>query len=57
MIASRFPFDPSEFADKRVLVTGGTQGMGEAIVRRLAVGGVAPRNVKSRAGCDFCVQS
>ena len=39
MTATRFPFDPSEFADKRVLVTGGTQGMGEAIVRRLAVGG------------------
>ncbi len=39
MTATRFPFDPSEFADKRVLITGGTQGMGEAIVRRLAVGG------------------
>jgi len=39
MTATRFLFDPSEFADKRVLVTGGTKGMGEAIVRRLAVGG------------------
>jgi len=37
--ATKFPFDPSEFANKRVLVTGGTQGMGEAIVRRLGVGG------------------
>jgi NAD(P)-dependent dehydrogenase (short-subunit alcohol dehydrogenase family) len=36
---SRFSFDPAEFAGKRVLVTGGTQGMGEAIVRRLAAGG------------------
>lgn len=34
-----FSFDPAEFAGKRVLVTGGTQGMGEAIVRRLAAGG------------------
>ena len=33
--------DPSEFTGKRVLVTGGTQGMGEAIVRRLAAGGAA----------------
>jgi NAD(P)-dependent dehydrogenase (short-subunit alcohol dehydrogenase family) len=31
--------DPREFAGRRVLVTGGTQGMGEAIVRRLAAGG------------------
>jgi NAD(P)-dependent dehydrogenase (short-subunit alcohol dehydrogenase family) len=36
---SRFSFDPAEFAGKRVLVTGGTEGMGEAIVRRLAGGG------------------
>jgi NAD(P)-dependent dehydrogenase (short-subunit alcohol dehydrogenase family) len=31
--------DPSEFAGKRALVTGGTQGMGEAIVRRFVAGG------------------
>lgn len=37
--ASRFSFDPVEFAGKRVLVTGGTQGMGEAIVRRLVGSG------------------
>jgi len=37
--ASRFSFDPAEFAGKRVLVTGGTQGMGEAIVRRLVGSG------------------
>lgn len=35
----RFTIDPREFADKRVLVTGGTGGIGEAIVRRLAAGG------------------
>lgn len=37
--AARFSFDPAEFAGKRVLVTGGTEGMGEAIVRRLVSGG------------------
>ena len=37
--ASRFSFDPAEFAGRRVLVTGGTQGMGEAIVRRLVGAG------------------
>jgi NAD(P)-dependent dehydrogenase (short-subunit alcohol dehydrogenase family) len=37
--ATQFSFDPAEFGGKRVLVTGGTKGMGEAIVRRLAAGG------------------
>jgi NAD(P)-dependent dehydrogenase (short-subunit alcohol dehydrogenase family) len=37
--AKQFFCDPREFAGKRVLVTGGTKGMGEAIVRRLAAGG------------------
>ena len=37
--AWQYSIDPAEFAGKRVLVTGGTEGMGEAIVRRLAGGG------------------
>src|ERR1700745_4331124 len=37
----RFPVSDSEFKDKRVLVTGGTKGMGEAIVRRFALSGAA----------------
>jgi NAD(P)-dependent dehydrogenase (short-subunit alcohol dehydrogenase family) len=39
MTAQRFSADPSEFATKRVLVTGGTKGMGAAIVQRLTAGG------------------
>ncbi|HEY3046802.1 MAG TPA: SDR family oxidoreductase, partial [Polaromonas sp.] len=39
MSSAHFSCDPDEFAGKRVLVTGGTKGMGEAIVRRLARGG------------------
>jgi NAD(P)-dependent dehydrogenase (short-subunit alcohol dehydrogenase family) len=36
-----YPFIAREFEGKRVLVTGGTKGMGEAIVRRLVSGGAA----------------
>jgi NAD(P)-dependent dehydrogenase (short-subunit alcohol dehydrogenase family) len=36
---TRFSVDPTEFAGKRVLVTGGTKGMGEAIVRRFRSSG------------------
>ncbi|NEU59913.1 SDR family oxidoreductase [Paenibacillus sp. ALJ109b] len=34
-----FEFSASEFEGKKVLVTGGTKGMGQAVVRRLANGG------------------
>jgi FlaA1/EpsC-like NDP-sugar epimerase len=38
MMAANYPFsvDGNEFRGKRVLVTGGTKGMGEAIILRLA---------------------
>jgi NAD(P)-dependent dehydrogenase (short-subunit alcohol dehydrogenase family) len=41
MMAADYPFsiDGDEFKGKRILVTGGTKGMGEAIVRRLTMGG------------------
>jgi NAD(P)-dependent dehydrogenase (short-subunit alcohol dehydrogenase family) len=38
-MAYRFPVLKDEFKDKRVLVTGGTKGMGEAMVRRFMLGG------------------
>jgi len=37
--ASRFSYDPAEFAGKHVLVTGGTEGIGRAIVQRLVGSG------------------
>jgi NAD(P)-dependent dehydrogenase (short-subunit alcohol dehydrogenase family) len=36
-----YPYIPDEFKDKRVLVTGGTKGAGEAIVRRFALAGAS----------------
>ena len=40
-MTAKYPFsvDGNEFQGQRVLVTGGTKGMGEAIVRRLTMGG------------------
>ena len=43
MMTGDYPFsvDGNEFKGKRVLVTGGTKGMGEAMVRRLTMGGAS----------------
>ena len=40
-MTNSYPFSVSgeEFKDKRVLVTGGTKGVGEAIVRRFQLSG------------------
>jgi len=38
-MATKFPFIANEFSGKRVLVTGGTAGIGKAIVSRLLDGG------------------
>src|SRR5207249_5903236 len=37
--AATVPHDANEFTGKRILVTGGTRGIGEAIVNRLVRGG------------------
>ena len=39
MSASNVPYDANEFTGKRILVTGGSKGIGEAIVNRLLRGG------------------
>ena len=41
MSAAKVPFDTNEFTGKRILVTGGSKGIGEAIVNRLRHGGGA----------------
>ena len=38
-MVSRFPFIANEFSGKRVLITGGTAGIGKAVVSRLLEGG------------------
>lgn len=44
--------DPSEFSGKRVFVTGGTKGAGEAIVRRFAAGGASVATTARSAPAD-----
>ncbi|KUM23322.1 short-chain dehydrogenase [Mesorhizobium loti] len=50
-VQPKFTVDDQEFAGKRVLVTGGTKGTGEAIVHRLAVAGATvATTARSAAG-------
>ena len=50
-IPGKFPVDNQEFGGKRVLVTGGTKGAGEAIVRRLtAAGAMVVTTARSATG-------
>src|SRR5258708_8246926 len=51
-MAKTFSFEPTEFAGKRALVTGGTKGMGEAIVRRVAAGGATVATTARSAAAD-----
>ncbi len=55
------PFDANEFAGKRVLVTGGTKGIGEAIVTRLLGGGAtvlaAARTVPADGNSEHLIQA
>src|SRR5215475_6611844 len=54
MRAAKVPFDANEFTGKRILVTGGSKGIGEAIVNRLRRGGGAVLAVARSipADCD-----
>ena len=49
----RFRVDPAEFSDRRVLVTGGTQGAGAAMVRRFhAAGARVATSARRPVGTD-----
>jgi len=53
--------EPPEFQGRRILVTGGTRGIGEAIVNRLVRGGgdvvATARSVSSETSADRFVQA
>ena len=45
MTTFNFPYDANEFTGKRILVTGGTRGIGEAIVREAPPSGSFKRTL------------
>ena len=53
MTTSSSFFDPREFIGKRALVTGGTKGIGEAIVARLVRGGATVIATARSAPAEF----
>jgi len=61
MKASNAPYDAQEFTGKRILVTGGSKGIGEAIVTRLRLGGgtvlVTARNVPKGVDTGHFIQT
>ena len=61
MNASKIPYDANEFTGKRILVTGGTKGIGEAVVTRLRRGGgtvlATARNIPSGENPEQFIQA
>jgi NAD(P)-dependent dehydrogenase (short-subunit alcohol dehydrogenase family) len=61
MSASNVPYDANEFAGKRILVTGGSKGIGEAIVNRLRRGGgdllATARNIPAGSDPERFIQA
>lgn len=59
--APSFKIDPAEFEGKRVFVTGGTKGAGEAIVNRMAAAGAivatSARNSVDNSAAKFLIEA
>jgi NAD(P)-dependent dehydrogenase (short-subunit alcohol dehydrogenase family) len=61
MNTPKVPYDANEFTGKRILVTGGTKGIGEAVVNRLRRGGgtvlATARNVPTSGKPEQFIQA